>query len=169
MGFMESRRQALAVFASAAGLTPLVGWLAGRRRPAGPGAFPVERTDAAWRAALTPAQYRILRGGGTERPFSSALDHETRAGTFVCAGCERPLFSSAHKFDSGTGWPSFDAPMTGAVLTRLDLSWLMVRTEVLCTGCGGHLGHCFSDGPETTGLRYCINGLALEFQPVLTS
>jgi len=161
---MESRRQVLAVLAAAAGLTPLVGWLAGRHARVEPGTFPVERSDAAWRAALTPAQYRILRGGGTEWPYSSELDHETRNGTFVCAGCGRPLFSSAHKFDSGTGWPSFDAPMADAVVTRLDLSWLMVRTEVVCAGCGGHLGHCFSDGPETTGLRYCINGLALEFQ-----
>jgi len=160
---MQSRRQVLAVLATAAGLTPLVGWLAGARGRPAAGDFPVQQSDAAWRAALTPAQYRVLRTGATERPFSSPLDDEARDGIFACAGCGRALFSSAHKFDSGTGWPSFDEPLAGAVATRLDLSWLMVRTEVHCAGCGGHLGHRFADGPEPTGLRYCINGLALEF------
>ena len=163
-----SRRQVLAVLASAAGLTPVLAWLAGRRgRPQA--TFPVARSDAAWREALTPAQYRILRDGATERPYSSDLNHETREGTFVCAGCRRPLFSSTHKYESGTGWPSFDAPLARAVLTRLDLSWLMIRTEVLCAGCGGHLGHCFADGPRPTGQRYCINGLALDFRAARAS
>jgi peptide-methionine (R)-S-oxide reductase len=125
--------------------------------------FPVHRSDGDWRATLTPERYRILRGHNTERPFSSALNHEKRAGTFVCAGCGQPLFSSTTKFESGTGWPSFWEPIAGAVGTEVDTSYFMVRTEVHCARCGGHLGHVFSDGPDPTGLRYCINGLSLQF------
>jgi peptide-methionine (R)-S-oxide reductase len=128
-------------------------------------AFPFTRTDAEWRTRLTAMQYRVLRAQATERPFSSPLDHEHRRGTFVCAGCAHPLFSSAAKFDSGTGWPSFREPLDAAVGTSVDASWLMVRTEVHCANCGGHLGHVFSDGPPPTGLRYCMNGVALTFVP----
>jgi peptide-methionine (R)-S-oxide reductase len=125
--------------------------------------FSVQRTETEWRARLSPAQYRVLRGRGTERAFSSGLNAEKRAGTFVCAGCGHPLFSSHTKYESGTGWPSFGEPLDGAIGTEIDRSWLMVRTEVHCRHCGSHLGHVFPDGPPPTGLRYCINGLALRF------
>jgi len=127
--------------------------------------FPVTRTDAEWRAMLTPEQYHIMREHGTERPGSCALLHEKRAGTFACAGCGQPLFRSTLKFESGTGWPSFNDPLPGAVETSEDRSHGMVRTEVHCAQCGSHLGHVFPDGPPPTGLRYCINGVALDFQP----
>jgi peptide-methionine (R)-S-oxide reductase len=107
----------------------------------------------------------VLREGATERAWSSPLDKEKRRGTFACAGCRLPLFSSAAKFDSGTGWPSFFRPLANAIVTEPDSSFGMRRTEVLCRRCGGHLGHLFRDGPRPTGLRYCINGLALKFQP----
>lgn len=122
-------------------------------------------SDAEWRKRLTPAQYDILRGHGTERAGSSPLDHEKRKGTFACAGCDLPLFASETKFDSGTGWPSFYAPIDGAVKTNTDYTFGMVREEVHCRRCGGHLGHVFDDGPKPTGLRYCINGVALKFVP----
>ena len=128
-------------------------------------AFPVTRTDAEWRALLTPEQYHIMREHGTERPGSCALLHEKRAGTFACAGCGQPLFRSTLKFESGTGWPSFNDPLPGAVETSADRSWGMTRTEVHCARCGSHLGHVFPDGPPPTGLRYCVNGVALEFEP----
>jgi peptide-methionine (R)-S-oxide reductase len=128
-------------------------------------AFPVTKTDAEWRAQLTPEQYHVLRGHGTERPGSCALNHEKRAGTFSCVGCGQKLFRSHKKFESGTGWPSFDQPLEGAVEATTDKSWGMVRTEVHCSGCGGHLGHVFPDGPPPTGQRYCINGVALAFEP----
>ncbi|MBE0692637.1 MAG: peptide-methionine (R)-S-oxide reductase MsrB [Aquamicrobium sp.] len=128
-------------------------------------AFPVTRTDAEWRALLTPEQYHIMREHGTERPGSCALLHEKRAGTFACAGCGQTLFRSTLKFESGTGWPSFNDPLPGAVETSEDRSHGMVRTEVHCAQCGSHLGHVFPDGPPPTGLRYCINGVALDFQP----
>ena len=126
--------------------------------------FEVTHTDAQWRALLTPAQYAILRQGGTEPAFSSALDHEKRAGIFHCAGCALALYSSATKFDSGTGWPSFWKPLPNAVNDRRDLSLGIVRDEVHCRRCGSHLGHVFDDGPPPTGLRYCMDGLALTFE-----
>ena len=127
--------------------------------------FEVVRTDAQWREALTPAQYRILRQAGTEYPHSSPLDREKRPGVFACAGCALSLFLSDTKFDSGTGWPSFWKPLDEAVAEESDVTLGMKRVEVLCRRCGGHLGHVFEDGPPPTGLRYCMNGLALNFIP----
>ncbi len=133
--------------------------------PANAMAFRVSHTPAEWRRILGPQRYEILREAGTERPFSSPLNNEHRKGVFTCAGCDLPLFSSATKFDSGTGWPSFWKPLPNAVVDKPDRSLLMERTEVLCARCGGHLGHVFDDGPRPTGLRYCMNGLALNFRP----
>jgi peptide-methionine (R)-S-oxide reductase len=127
--------------------------------------FEIVKTDDEWRRLLKPAAYNILRRQGTERPFSSPLNDEHRPGTFACAGCDLPLFSSAAKFDSGTGWPSFFKPLPNAVETSSDLSLFIPRIEVHCRRCGGHLGHVFEDGPPPTGLRYCMNGAALSFQP----
>jgi len=127
--------------------------------------FEFALSDSEWRKRLGPERYRILREAGTERPYSSPLNKEHRRGTFACAGCGLPLFSSTTKFDSGTGWPSFFRPLPNAIATRADHSLLMERTEVLCRRCGGHLGHVFDDGPRPTGLRYCMNGLALKFVP----
>jgi peptide-methionine (R)-S-oxide reductase len=124
-----------------------------------------DRTDDEWREKLTPEQYRVLREHGTERPGSSPLDREKRTGRFRCAGCGAELFSSSSKFDSGTGWPSFSQPVAGAVGTTEDRRHGMTRTEVHCARCGGHLGHVFPDGPAPTGLRYCMNGAALGFEP----
>jgi peptide-methionine (R)-S-oxide reductase len=126
--------------------------------------YEVVKTDAEWRATLTPEQYRVLREHGTERAGSSALNVEHGHGIFHCAGCGQPLFSSETKFDSGTGWPSFWVPLDGAVGTNTDRSFFMVRTEVHCQRCGGHLGHVFDDGPMPTGQRYCMNGAALTFE-----
>jgi peptide-methionine (R)-S-oxide reductase len=126
--------------------------------------FPVTRTPAEWRRLLGPQRYRILREAGTERAFTSPLDKERRRGRYVCAGCANPLFASAAKFDSGTGWPSFYRALPRAVVTRGRRS-AFLGTEILCARCGGHLGHVFNDGPRPTGLRYCMNGLALRFQP----
>ncbi len=125
----------------------------------------VVHSDAEWRALLTAEQYAVLRKEGTERPFTSPLLHEERRGTFACAGCGLPLFSSSTKFDSGTGWPSFWAPLDGAVNIKEDRSFMMIRTAVTCRRCDGHLGHVFDDGPKPTGLRYCMNGVALTFNP----
>jgi peptide-methionine (R)-S-oxide reductase len=127
--------------------------------------YEVMHTDAEWREILTPGQYNILREAGTEEPFSSPLLNEHRKGVFHCAGCALPLYSSATKFDSGTGWPSFYQPLPNAVLTSDDDSLGMDRTEVHCRRCGGHLGHVFPDGPPPTGMRYCMDGLALTFTP----
>ncbi|WP_236841876.1 peptide-methionine (R)-S-oxide reductase MsrB [Bosea sp. PAMC 26642] len=130
-----------------------------------PGDFAVTHTDAEWRELLTPEQYRVLRQHGTERAGSCALNYEKRAGTFTCAGCDNPLFTTGKKFESGTGWPSFDKPLEGAVGVTEDRKFGMVRTEVHCARCGGHLGHVFPDGPPPTGLRYCMNGVAMNFEP----
>ncbi|HSE04948.1 MAG TPA: peptide-methionine (R)-S-oxide reductase MsrB [Methylomirabilota bacterium] len=127
-------------------------------------AFEVSMTEAEWQRRLTPAQFTVLRKHGTERAGSSPLDKEYGRGTYHCAGCELPLFSSDTKFDSRTGWPSFWAPLPEAVGTATDRSLLMTRTEVHCRRCGGHLGHAFKDGPKPTGLRYCMNGVALVFR-----
>ena len=127
----------------------------------------VKKSEQEWRQELTPEQYEVVRNKGTEAPFTSKLNDVKDAGTFVCVACGQPLFSAENKFDSGTGWPSFDRPMGGeAVEMEADNSFLMRRTEVLCSRCDAHLGHVFDDGPaETTGQRYCINGCALEFEP----
>jgi peptide-methionine (R)-S-oxide reductase len=129
------------------------------------GKFQVNHTPADWRRLLGPERYAVLRDASTERPFSSPLLNEHRKGLFDCAGCALPLFSSATKFESGTGWPSFFRVLPNAIVTRADRSLLTERTEVLCRRCGGHLGHVFDDGPRPTGLRYCMNGLALKFVP----
>ena len=128
--------------------------------------FEITRTDDEWRRRLTPEQYQILRKHGTERAGSSPLDREVRAGTFECAGCDLPVYRSADKFDSRTGWPSFTRPIERAVATSEDKGWFTTRTEVHCRRCGSHLGHVFDDGPKPTGLRYCMNGVAMRFKPV---
>ena len=127
--------------------------------------FEVTRTDEEWRRLLTPEQYDVMRKHGTEAPGSCALNHEKRQGVFLCAGCGQKLFVSHRKFDSGTGWPSFNEPLEGAVESSSDRSYGMVRTEVHCSRCGSHLGHVFPDGPPPTHLRYCINGVAMKFVP----
>jgi peptide-methionine (R)-S-oxide reductase len=121
--------------------------------------------EAAWRARLTPEQFRVLRKHGTERAGTSPLNAEKRPGLFVCAGCGQKLFDAGTKFESGTGWPSFWAPLEGAVATSKDRAFFMTRTEVHCARCGGHLGHVFADGPRPTGQRYCMNGVAMAFEP----
>ncbi|MBC7603972.1 MAG: peptide-methionine (R)-S-oxide reductase MsrB [Ramlibacter sp.] len=128
--------------------------------------YEVTHTDAEWKKLLTPEQFDVLRKAGTERPYTSPLNKEKRAGIFNCAGCALPLFSSLTKFESGTGWPSFYEPLsTAAVDEETDSTFGMRRTEVLCHRCGGHLGHVFDDGPKPTGLRYCMNGVSLAFKP----
>lgn len=127
--------------------------------------FTVVHTDAEWQALLTPEQYAVLRKHATEAPWSSPLEKEEHAGTYLCAGCDLELFSSATKYHSGTGWPSFWQPQPGAIGTKVDYELVLPRTEVHCHRCGGHLGHVFDDGPKPTGLRYCMNGVALKFHP----
>jgi peptide-methionine (R)-S-oxide reductase len=128
-------------------------------------AFPVNKTTEQWEETLSPSQFHVLREHGTERAGTSPLNVEKRDGTFYCAGCGQPLFSSSTKFESGTGWPSFWQPLDNAVETNEDRSYFMTRTEVHCANCGGHLGHVFHDGPRPTGLRYCMNGVAMKFEP----
>ncbi len=127
--------------------------------------YDVTKSDAEWKKLLSPAAYDVLRHEGTEAPFTSPLNNEHRKGIFACAGCKLDLFDSATKFDSGTGWPSFFKPLPGAVEETSDRSLFMVRTKVSCHRCGGHLGHVFDDGPRPTGLRYCMNGVAMTFKP----
>ena len=129
------------------------------------GIYPVQKSDEEWAAALTPDQYRVLRQHDTERAGTSPLNAEKRDGTFTCAGCGQPLFDAGTKYESCSGWPSFFAPLEDAVGTSVDSTHFMVRTEVHCSRCGGHLGHVFPDGPEPTGLRFCMNGVALAFTP----
>ena len=150
---------ALAAFATFAYVRPM-----GLAR-ASEGEFPYKLTEAEWRAKLSPEAYHILREEGTERPFTSELLDEHRGGIFACAGCDQPLFKSETKFDSGTGWPSFYDFIPGAIGTRDDSSFGMARIEVHCSNCGGHQGHVFEDGPAPTGLRYCIDGVSLQFIP----
>jgi peptide-methionine (R)-S-oxide reductase len=159
---MTSRRKFIAL--SGTGLAMILA--GGNSRPADAASgFEIERTEAEWRAALTPQQFAVLRKESTERPFSSPLDGEKRAGTFHCAGCDLPVYSSEHKYDSGTGWPSFWQPLPNAIATKADWGILGKRTEVHCRRCGGHLGHVFNDGPKPTGKRYCMNGVAMIFKP----
>lgn len=127
--------------------------------------FEITKSDAEWRAELTPEEFHVLREHGTERAGTSPLDKTYEAGTYICAGCDQPLFSSEAKFNSGTGWPSYYEPLDNSIETSTDRTLFMTRTEVHCSRCGGHLGHVFNDGPKPTGLRYCINGVALNFEP----
>jgi peptide-methionine (R)-S-oxide reductase len=131
--------------------------------------FPVAYTDDEWRRRLTPEQFYVLRTHGTERAGTSPLNREKRTGIFHCAGCDQALFRSEDKFESGTGWPSFTQPISGAVGETVDKSFFMTRTEIHCSNCGGHLGHVFPDGPKPTGLRYCMNGVAMMFKPAATA
>jgi peptide-methionine (R)-S-oxide reductase len=164
---MASRRQFLSVAGATLGLAPVVAWLGSpsmaNRPPDEP--FPVKKSDDEWHASLNDEQYSILREHGTERAFTSPLNTEKRHGTFACAGCGQALFSSDTKYESGTGWPSFYKPLDDAVATTVDKSYFMVRTEVHCSRCGGHLGHLFADGPRPTGERFCMNGVAMKFNP----
>ena len=164
---MASRRQFLYVAGATLGLAPIVAWLGSptKANSAAARTFPVMKTDDEWRTLLTDEQYDVLRKHATERAGTSPLNHEKRRGTFVCAGCGQELFSSETKYESGTGWPSFYKPLPNAVATTVDTSYFMVRTEVHCARCGGHLGHLFPDGPKPTGERYCMNGAAMKFKP----
>ncbi len=162
---MLTRRVALQTLLAGTTLIAGARLLSGRGTAAHAGNFEVTHTDEEWRKLLSPAQYNVLRKAGTERPYSSALLKEHRAGNFTCAGCDLDLFSSTTKFESGTGWPSFWKPLDNAVVEEKDSTFGMTRIAVNCRRCGGHLGHVFDDGPKPTGLRYCMNGLALGFKP----
>ncbi len=154
-----------ALIGAGGGTVVAAAWLWSSGSNGAPVHYEVTLTDAQWRRKLSPAAYDVLRQAATERPFTSPLLNEHRKGIFNCAGCALPNFSSATKFESGTGWPSFWAPLDKAILKRDDNSLGMDRTEVHCRRCGGHLGHVFDDGPKPTGLRYCMNGVALTFTP----
>jgi peptide-methionine (R)-S-oxide reductase len=167
---MPSRRRFLlsattAVATLAAAQRHILSFAASAHAAGANGPYAVMHTDAEWHKLLTPQQYYVLREAGTEQAYSSPLDREHRSGIFACAGCALDLYSSRTKFDSHTGWPSFWAPLKHAIATGRDTSFGMVRTEVHCSRCGGHLGHVFDDGPVPTGLRYCMNGLAMTFKP----
>src|SRR4029077_14626117 len=168
VGIMMGRRPLLLV--AAGGVAALIGSrLIGSPSTEAASGFEIKNSDAEWRKLLTQKQYYVLREHGTERAESSPLDHEKRKGIFQCVGCNLPLFSSETKFDSGTGWPSFYQPLPNAVGTSEDRSFLILQTEVHCRRCGGHLGHVYNDGPKPTGLRYCMNGIALKFIPAGTT
>ena len=160
---MHDRRHFLTLAGTGAAAFALFGCKGASAGP--PEKFELTLSDAQWKAKLSPAAYNVLRHEGTEAPYSSPLNKEHRAGTFSCGGCALPAFSSKTKFESGTGWPSFWAPLANAVKSRTDSSLGMARTEVHCRRCGGHLGHVFDDGPKPTGLRYCMNGVAMTFTP----
>ena len=163
-----NRRQLLATALAGLGLSTIARVAIGRGgilKSEQTKTFEVTKTDAEWKRTLTPGQYNVLRKQDTELAWSSPLNNEHRKGSFCCAGCGLPLFSSSAKFDSGTGWPSFTAPIENAVETSVDRSLVTVRVEVHCRRCGGHIGHVFDDGPPPTGRRYCMNGLAMTFKP----
>jgi peptide-methionine (R)-S-oxide reductase len=170
-----TRRKAMFAGLAALGATATAGWGAGWGRGRVPGeaaaaakqgkGFEVTKTQEEWRESLTPEQFEVLRAHGTERAWTSPLNDEKRAGAYLCAGCGQPVFASATKYESGSGWPSFYQPIAGAVGTAEDRKLFMTRTEVHCSRCGGHLGHVFDDGPPPTGKRYCMNGVALRFVP----
>lgn len=163
---MTTRRQHLSTLAGLFGALAGMSGLAAATSAHGARVYDLLLSEAEWKKRLDPAQYAVLRRSSTERPYTSPLNKEKRAGTFRCAGCARALFSSAAKFESGTGWPSFWQPLaTTAVYEDSDTSFGMRQTEVACQGCGGHLGHVFNDGPPPTGLRYCMNGVAMKFVP----
>lgn len=164
---MMTKRQFLFSGASGLAVAAVAGRFAfgGRANAEAGSGFEITRTEEEWRQLLTPAQFDVLREHGTERPGTSPLLEEKRKGTYNCAGCDLPLYSSETKYDSGTGWPSFWAAIDGAVGTQEDNTFFMTRTEVHCRRCGGHLGHIFDDGPQPTGMRHCINGVALAFRP----
>jgi len=159
------RRSFIKLAAGGAGVLALSQFIAPRQAIAAERIEKISKSDTEWRRLLTPEQYDVLRKEGTERPFSSPLDHETRSGMFVCVACGLELFPSKYKFDSGTGWPSFYDVLPGHVETHNDFKFIMPRTEYHCARCGGHQGHVFNDGPQPTGLRYCNNGVALKFIP----
>jgi peptide-methionine (R)-S-oxide reductase len=162
---MMSRRNLVLAGISAAAVAAVARLAAGTADATGAKTFEITKSDEEWKKLLTPEQYQVLRKHGTERAFTSPLDKEYGAGQYNCAGCDLALFSSTTKYNSGTGWPSFYAPLDNAIGTTVDKSFFMTRTEVHCRRCGGHLGHVFDDGPKPTGLRYCMNGVALKFMP----